>query len=104
MQEDQHREIRGHIIKMLIHYYPGEITELTIYKSLTRAGYALSEQDLAREVAFLREEGYLHSEQRTDRIFGRSWTHKALPKAIKLNERTKGVYPDEGITLPDDWM
>ncbi len=102
MDETLHREIRGRIVKILLVFYPGEVTEKTILTSLNRAGYVMLPPELPREMAYLRDKGYAVSREYNDRYLGRGFTHKITSRGVDLAERTSP--PDEGIQLPDDWM
>ncbi len=104
MDESLHQEIRGRILKIMQFYYPVEVTERTMLASLNRAGYVLLPTALPRDLAYLRDKGYLESQRRHDKILGDGWTHKITPKGIDLLERNPAVYPDNGVTPPDDWM
>ncbi len=104
MDESLHQEIRGRILKILQFFYPGEVTEKTILKTLNGAGYVLLPPALPRDLAYLRDKGYLESRHHHSKSLGDGWTHKITPRGIDLLERNSAVYPDAGVTPPDDWM
>lgn len=89
----EHKEIRLRILKTLHIAHPYGVKEKIIFLTVNDAGHAISESDIASEVVYLREKGYIDSEKRFSR---------ALREEVRMHKITsKGIDLLEG-SLPED--
>ena len=79
--------VRGLIITILYKAHPDKISQKEIWFQLDQLGTTLSEDVLASEIVYLRDKGYLSSEeQRGSRLAAKIYLLRLTPKGIDLME------------------
>lgn len=90
----ENKNIRGWIVRILQRAYPAGLEERSLQKQLVALGYSVTKRDLAANLAYLAEDGYVE-----ERKFGNELRDDLLNKTYKLT--TKGVDLAEGSATDD---
>lgn len=97
MNSLEHKEIRYRILRTLHISHPFGVKESLILMTVNDAGHRVAEKDIASEVVYLREKGYIESDKKPSRTLRTElWFHTITPKGIDLLEGT--IPPDPGIS------
>jgi len=94
---EEHRLTRGEVLRICYQNYPDPVSRDLIAVHLAKSGLAALEPEVARQLAYLEESGYV----RVDTV------HTELADRVRVTLRRKGVdliedpeRTDDGITLP----
>ncbi len=95
-----HKEIRLRILRTLHISHPFGVKERIIYLTINDAGYEIRENDIASELVYLREKGYVESERKFSKALREEVRiHKITPMGIDLLEgnlpEDPGINPSE---------
>lgn len=92
----ENKEIRFRILRTLHISHPYGVKESLILLTVNDAGHRVTEQEIASEVVYLREKGYIESDRKPSRTLRTEiWFHTITPKGIDLLEGN--LPPDPGI-------
>lgn len=91
-----HKEVRLRILKTLHIGHPEGVKEKIIFLMVNEAGIAVKEKEIASEMSYLREKGYVESDLKHSRVLKEKiWLHKITSKGIDLLEGS--IPADPGI-------
>lgn len=99
MDPIDHKETRYRILKALHFAHPYGLTERALHSTICSINVEVTESDIASEIVYLREKGYVGSDRKIDKALREKiWIHKVTPRGIDLLE---GNIPegDPGINL-----